>query len=145
LGALAADMISHGIAGIEMVEVVPFTETLQSTNMRRFQSLDQIKALAHETDAGTVISGNYYMKKLVSEDPLNMDYLGYLGILASRLNNREEALKVVEIWIALIYSGSTPTIELVLYLFWEIRIRHSHFCARHFWKESPVTIMFTRN
>ena len=66
LGQLAADMITQGIQGIELVDVIPFrsahqiSQALMAEDAGRSRD-DLLKALGRETSAGTAISGAIYL------------------------------------------------------------------------------------
>jgi serine/threonine protein kinase/tetratricopeptide (TPR) repeat protein len=66
IGSIAADWITHGLSQTGLVEVVPKMTALMSsqrigTESGGLQGIAQLRALARETGAGTVISGAYYL------------------------------------------------------------------------------------
>jgi tetratricopeptide (TPR) repeat protein/tRNA A-37 threonylcarbamoyl transferase component Bud32 len=67
VGNIAADWITQGIAQTGLVEVAPAMAVLQSSEVVAnktggLQGMKQMRALAKETGAGTVISGAYYLQ-----------------------------------------------------------------------------------
>ena len=66
LGRMAADWITQGLSQTGIVRVVPTTTFLPSTQMAGPkadipQGKEQLRALAEETGAGTIVSGVYYL------------------------------------------------------------------------------------
>ncbi|MDH5704932.1 MAG: protein kinase [Candidatus Aminicenantes bacterium] len=69
-GRLAADWITQSLAQIKEGEAVPVNETLESLRTMGFESggtqnMAQLRDLAKETEAGTVISGSYSLTENV--------------------------------------------------------------------------------
>jgi len=69
-GRLAADWITQSLAQIKEGEAVPVSETLESLRMMGFESggtqnMAQLRDLAKETEAGTMISGSYSLTENV--------------------------------------------------------------------------------
>jgi serine/threonine protein kinase/tetratricopeptide (TPR) repeat protein len=66
-GRVAADWITQALSRTDVVEVVPTTIALQSSNevgikTSGLDSMDLLQALAEKTDVGTVVWGSYYLK-----------------------------------------------------------------------------------
>jgi len=65
----------------------------------RTRTLDQIKTLRYGLGQTLYLARQFEearktFEKLVKESPDNIDYHGYLGVLAARLNDRAEAIKI---------------------------------------------------
>jgi serine/threonine protein kinase/tetratricopeptide (TPR) repeat protein len=66
-GRVAADWITQALSRTDVVEVVPTTMVLQSSSAlgiktHGLHSMDQLRALAKQTEVGTVIWGSYYLE-----------------------------------------------------------------------------------
>ncbi len=66
-GRVAADWITQALSRTDVVQVVPTTMVLQSSNevgikTSGLDSIDLLRALAKKTNTGTVIWGSYYLK-----------------------------------------------------------------------------------
>jgi serine/threonine protein kinase/tetratricopeptide (TPR) repeat protein len=65
LGRMAADWIIQGMSQLKLVETVPASAVLEITPAKTGkegpQSMDYLQALAEAVDAGTVVSGSYYL------------------------------------------------------------------------------------
>ncbi|MFN2344948.1 MAG: BTAD domain-containing putative transcriptional regulator, partial [Dermatophilaceae bacterium] len=67
VGHMATDWIIQGLSQTGLVEVVPFTATLNSARLGPSfldpgDTAERVATLAHETGAGLVIAGSYYLE-----------------------------------------------------------------------------------
>ncbi len=88
IGSIAADWLSQGMAQTGLVDVVPGTAALESSRLvgsreGGLQSLAQLRSLAKETGAGTVISGAYYRQSENLQIQINITDVRHGKLLAA--------------------------------------------------------------